>query len=516
MPEKRRLYLPGRAWKVMTLAMLISFAGRTGTNGEEHQSGEDFSDPPAIDTHLAQADIDAGRLDFSTLLFRGAQLFNARFNKRDGQGRPGATGDSKPTKREHAAPEFIRTSGPDSNSCAGCHNQPAVGGAGDTVANVFVLAQFLDPVTDSVSNRLSNERNTISLLGTGAVEMLAREMTAELLQTRARAEQMARATGAPVSLPLVAKNISFGSITMNPDGTVDGRAIQGVDPDLVIKPFSFKGVVISLREFTINAMNHHHGMEAIERFGWPRTGMMDFDEDGVPEELTVGDITAATLFQAALPVPTRASFRDPKRRNATLHGERLFESIGCNSCHVPALELSSRYYTEPNPYNRPGNLAPHHVSKPFQFDLTEQGLGHRLEKAQGGKAIVRLYSDLKRHRICDADDPFFCNERLRQDGVALDEFLTPRLWDVASTAPYGHRGDLTTLTETIRHHSGEARPASIAFANLPANQKSDLIEFLLSLRAGSMMSVTCLLSEEEEQPKRCLQEDTQWSSRTSP
>ena len=36
------------------------------------------------------------------------------------------------------------TSAPDSDACAGCHNDPEAGGAGDFVANVFVLAQTLE------------------------------------------------------------------------------------------------------------------------------------------------------------------------------------------------------------------------------------------------------------------------------------------------------------------------------------------------------------------------------------
>jgi len=43
------------------------------------------------------------------------------------------------------------------------------------VANVFVLAQVLDPVTDSVSAEFSDERNTLGMNGSGAIEMLARE-----------------------------------------------------------------------------------------------------------------------------------------------------------------------------------------------------------------------------------------------------------------------------------------------------------------------------------------------------
>ena len=44
--------------------------------------------------------------------------------------------------------------------------------------------------------------------------------------------------------------------------TVDNSAIVGVDADLTVRPFSQKGVFASLRQFTINAMNAHHGMQA--------------------------------------------------------------------------------------------------------------------------------------------------------------------------------------------------------------------------------------------------------------
>lgn len=34
-----------------------------------------------------------------------------------------------------------------------------------------------------------------------------------------------------------------------------------------------------------------------------------------------------------------------------------------------------------------------------------------------------------------------------QSGVPVDQFITRKLWDVGNTAPFGQRGDLTTMTE---------------------------------------------------------------------
>ena len=243
-------------------------------------------------------------------------------------------------------------------------------------------------------------------------------------------------------------------------------------------------------------------MESVERFGVARTGSDDFDGDGVRDELSVGDITAVSVWQAALQTPGRLIPRDPVRRAAMNAGERLFEQIGCASCHVPAMELDSPLYTEPNPYNPAGNLRPQDVARPFAFDMTREGPSPRLERTRHGKAIVRAYTDLKRHVICDAQDPFFLNERLVQGGVALDQFLTRKLWDCGNTAPYGHRGDLSTITEAILHHAGEARPQRDAFARLSREEQQAIVEFLKSLVILPAGSERVELEGEHERGRR--------------
>jgi len=445
---------------------------------------------PALEEHINQADIENGAIEFKRLLSIGESIFAARWTKLDGQGRPAATGSGVPTKRDVSHdPGFIRTSGTDSTSCADCHNQPTIGGAGGFVANVFVLAQTLDPVTDSVSAEFSDERNTLGMNGSGAIEMLAREMTSDLLRVRDTAVSEARSSKTTVTKRLDTKGVNFGQITARPDGSVDASGVEGVDTDLIIKPFHQKGVVNSVRVFTVNAFNHHHGMEAVERFGVGQLDSKgnvitthDFDEDGVPDELTVGDITAATIFQIAMNVPGRLISNDPGRRAAAERGEEQFSVIGCADCHKPALILTSRIFSEPNPFNPAGNLRLQDVSHPYRFDLTKDIPMPRLERLGTTGAIVRAYTDLKRHVICDSADPFFCNERLIQNGVPLNQFITRKLWDVGNTAPYGHRGDLTTITEAILHHAGEGRLARERFAALSADQKAEVVEFLKQLQ----------------------------------
>lgn len=476
---------------------VAAMAFASGANAHEpHVCSANFPDTPVMPGHISQSDIIDGTLSFSEVFEAGKHLFVANFNICDGQGRPAATGGGD--ARQPGQPTFIRTSAPDSNACAGCHAQPRAGGAGDFVANAFVLAQVLDPVTESVSSEISNERNTLGMFGSGAIEMLAREMTMELQQ---QASELIDG-----KYTLRSKGVDF-------DVVIDGGGVvasQGVDTDLIIKPFHQAGVVVSLREFSVNAYNHHHGMQAVERFDLnPEKGHnRDFDGDGVEGELTIGDVTAATIFQAAMGVPGRVLPADQASLAVVNRGQELFDTgienggTGCTACHIPAMTLNSRLFTEPNPFNPDGTFKDSSLS--VSFDLTSQGAKPRLDQAGGEAAIVRAYTDLKRHTLCDSQDypepiRFFCNETLdqgrpEQNGRPGSEFfLTRKLWDVGSSAPYGHRGDLTTITEAILMHGGEARTSRDIFAGMQVQDQAAIVEFLKTLQVlplGSLIEIT--------------------------
>ena len=267
----------------------------------------------------------AGSSALPALINRGRVLFKAKFTTVDGAGRPKATQAIVPTKRKSGVnPPFSRLSGPDSNSCFGCHNDPVEGGAGDDVANVFVSEGFESAQFDTTDPSFSSERHTIALMGAGLVELLAREMTADLKAIRTDAVARAWASRQDVRADLVAKGVRFGWIVAHPDGMVDLDAIDGVDSDLIVRPFSRKGVFTSLRQFTINALNIHHGMEAVERFGVRWTGSHDFAESGVPDAVTAGDVSALVAFQATLAPPTvKDDMPDDWRAAAKEGGEAI-------------------------------------------------------------------------------------------------------------------------------------------------------------------------------------------------
>ena len=450
------------------------------------------ADEPIVPNSMEQADINSGALSFDEISDHGEALFAAAFNTCDGRGRPETTGGGAkraiPTHDESGEPlsagqiAKLRTSAPDSDACAGCHKSPEPGGAGDFVANVFVLAQALDPVTQSVSPTRSNSRNTLGMHGAGPIEMLSREMSFDL-----QAQAAALPDG---SHTLTTKGVDFD---IEKAGGVVVQA-DGIDTDLNVKPFHQAGKVLSLREFSTNAMNHHHGMQAEERFDLnPAKGFdPDFDADGYERELTIGDQTAISIWQAQLSTPTRV-YKNGQEKQVAKDGELVFDDIGCTSCHVPEMTRSSRLFVEPDPRNPPGTCSSAADGCPdYSFDMTTTGDAPRVKSGQKGTATVSAYTDLKRHNLCDDPGPgairWFCNEQLAQgradqDGKPGTEyFLTRKLWDVGNTAPYGHRGDVTTITEAILLHGGEGRASRDAFDKRNKNDQKALVNFLKTLQ----------------------------------
>ena len=371
----------------------------------------------------------ASKSDLQSLLDRGKHLFTSKFTELDGGGRPKATQAIVPTLRKRGEnPRFQRTSGPDSGACSSCHNEPITGGAGDFVANVFVSEGFESANFDSIDAQFSNERNTITVTGDGLLELLAREMTAELRLQRSAALKQAHETMQDVEVKLETKGVKFGVLVAKPNGVIDVSKLQGIDTDLVLRPFSRKGVFTSLRQFTINALNAHHGMQATERFGVRWTGKHDFDGDGKPDEINEGDVSAPTLWQATLAPPVVRDDLPDNWKAAAARGETSFAGLGCNSCHVQNLPLKSLSFTEPGPFDAAGTLRAGDVPETIKVDLAQRDWASRLKRNDKGEWLVPLFGDLKRHVIVDEGADQLGNELMGQRFVERDVFKTTELW----------------------------------------------------------------------------------------
>lgn len=89
----------------------------------------------AVSEHLENGE--ETQLSLKRLIAFGDRLFHAVWTPQDGAGRPFSNGFGAPLQ-DFEAPllfprNFNRVSGPDSNSCFGCHNLPVSGGGGDFV-----------------------------------------------------------------------------------------------------------------------------------------------------------------------------------------------------------------------------------------------------------------------------------------------------------------------------------------------------------------------------------------------
>jgi hypothetical protein len=329
------------------------------------------------------------------------------------------------------------------------------------------------------------------MFGSGFIEMLARQMTSDLQAIR-------DTTGPGETKALVSKGVAFGSITRHADGSWDTSEVEGLPapslrtaephdpPSLIIRPFHQAGAVVSLRQFTNNAFNHHHGIQATERFG----ADTDPDGDGVINEMTRADVTASVIFQATMAVPGRVIPNDPEIEEAVYRGEQLFEDIGCTICHVPSLPLYNDgwIYTEPNPFNPPGNLQARETNM-YRVNLINPDLPQPRLQLQQGMVHVPAYTDLKLHDITSgADDPnrepLDMQEPAGPAGFFAGNarFITRKLWGIANEPPFFHHGQFTTIRESVEAHAGEALDSRQAYEALSDADQDAIIEFLKTLQ----------------------------------
>ena len=122
----------------------------------------------------------------------------------------------------------------------------------------------------------------------------------------------------------------------------------------------------------------------------------------------------------------------------TQEGERIFRSIGCATCHVPAMQTGR----SANPV----------------FD----------------RKAVDLYSDLLLHDVGSGDG-------IEQASAGMNEIRTPALWGLRLRRPFLHDGSAATVDEAIRRHRGEATAVTERYSSSSEEQRNALLAFLRSL-----------------------------------
>ena len=372
------------------------------------------------------------------------------------------------------------------DSCAGCHGRPR-GSAGHG-GNVFTRP---------------DSRDAPHLFGLGLVEMIADEITTKLRRLRDDALAEAAAYGYSVTVDLRAKGIDYGSLTAHSDGSLDTQYVDGVDPDLRVKPFFAEGSSFSIREFAVGAFNAEMGLESPDPVllaahngstvttpsGMVLDGSKDFlppppvttaaedgDGDGVINEMDPALIDHMEFYLLNYFKPGLA-----QQTNFVKTGKNLMLDIGCGDCHIPNLRIKfdrrvADVETKFDPVNGIFNRL-FATAQPLFDDIADPATSHPSFKfPQGGSFVVKnIFADFKRHDL----GPAFWERNF--DGTITKEFITEPLWGVGSTSPYGHDGRSMNLHEVILRHGGDAQYSTDAYVHLSNNQQRKIIAFLNSL-----------------------------------
>jgi len=409
---------------------------------------------------------------------RGRQLFQRKFTKWQGLGP--RTGDGTGNIEADAS-----IGAGLADSCGGCHGRPrgSAGFGGDVATR-------------------PDSRDAPHLFGLGLQEMLGDEITSDLRAIRAQAIAQARSSGTAVSRPLTSKGISFGTIRALSNGSVDTSQVQGVDPDLRVRPFFAQGGTFSIREFLVGAFKAEMGIEAVDpqmaqaanggQFTTP-SGMVfdgrldkiqapptsftgqDNDGDGVTNELPTALVDYEEFYLLNYFKP--ATYQQTPETQA---GLTTFNQIGCPRCHIQDLTINrdrriADFETVYNPQR--GIFNQMFSTAGLRFVEQNDGSGFPTLKVPSQQSFVvhNFFADMKRHDL----GPNF-HER-NYDGSMQNLFMTEPLWGVGSTAPYGHDGRSVNLQEVILRHGGEATNERNAFAALSDTSRNSLLAFLNSL-----------------------------------
>ena len=418
---------------------------------------------------------------------RGRQLFQRKFLMGEGLGPITGEGDGK----TDIGTDLIIGAGL-ADSCAACHGLPrgSAGAGGDVVTR-------------------PDSRNAPHLFGLGLKEMLADEITAELRAIREDAIDEARDRRRNITKTLRTSsgkgNINYGSITARPNGSVDTSDVEGVDPDLRVRPFFLHGDTMSIREFIVGALNAEMGLEAVdpdmrnaERFGGRRivtpSGMVldgrvdrieqpavehenhDSDFDGRVNEIP----TSLVDFMEFYLLHYFKAGTGESSPDAT-SGRNSFTSLGCAACHIPNLTINRDRRVadvetvfdpvQGNPLNRLFATA-----TPFFTEVNDPGNFPTLKRPNFGSFLVRnIFTDFKRHDL----GPNFHERNF--DGTMRTQFLTTALWGVGTTPSYGHDGRSHDLKTVILRHGGEAQQARDNFASASQSTQRNVIAFLNTL-----------------------------------
>ena len=323
------------------------------------------------------------------------------------------------------------------NSCAACHVQGGIGGAG------FINVTRFGRVTNGTFDPLADLGG--SLLQALSINPAARELVPREANVVAR-RQTTPLFGLGLVEAIPEDVILAGVREGKPDG-VKGKAHMVTDivsGQRMVGRFGWKAQQATLLAFSGDAYVNEMGIT--NRF-FPTenapNGKADvlaaFDQVADPED-TIDPVTGKSdidhsadfmrLLAPLRPLPPSAS---------ASAGRAVFQSTGCAVCHTP------RMFTGTN------------------------DIGALNQKP------VDLYSDLLLHDVGALGDGIV------QGDAGPRDMRTAPLWGTRVSAPYLHDGRAPTVDAAIRFHGGEAEASRNRYLKLSVQQRQQLLDFINTL-----------------------------------
>ena len=439
---------------------------------------------------------------------RGKELFKHQWTAGDSQAK---TGDG-------LGPMF------NARSCANCHNQGQVGGAGSADHNVDLLSIEMPKFKERIDPALLRTHMTnFHPAFTAGTNSVRRFITLHHFGTNEdyaewRDKLIALVTpdtGHKNPLPLpVSRNARHSAAKHDPAPTVISGADIAKKASTITGGISFRitqrntpalfgvGLIDKIpddviRRAAADQAKHRgsiHGKVALAgsggvgKFGWrgQTATLKEFvmgtcaNELGlqVPAndqpldplnpsgkspglDLTQEQCDDLTVYVDSLGRPEQVEILGKETERVTT-GARLFNKAGCANCHMERLGNVTGIYSD---------LLLHDMGAPLSDPVPGNsasmrgfGLGPSSGAGYyGGTAATDVFVDAPPE--------------------SFREWRTPPLWGVGDSAPYLHDGRAATLHDAIMAHAGEATNARRNYAALPTSARNKIVAFLNSLKA---------------------------------
>jgi len=366
------------------------------------------------------------------------------------------------------------------SSCAACHQQGGVGGSGSLEHNVTVFtrapkagagasrgvihqfaidAAFQETLQNISSQFPKKSRPTLDDLqallpksdNPPAGVQTVRAVTIPELDIGQRNTPALFGASVIDAIPDVAilanernQRLKLGISALNGEAIPAGRAAK-LSRKRVGK-FGWKANIGNLSEFVRVACANELGLgnplqaqpASLSQPGYRPRGL----------DLTDQQCEQIAAYIASLPLPREVIPSSADEASRAVAGKKHFKQIGCINCHTPDLAEAQGIYS----------------------DL----LLHEMGEGLGGGGFY-------------GEEPSSPEDFDGSSMTSSSEWRTPPLWGVADSAPYLHDGRAATLADAIKLHAGQALSAANRFAGLSEVQQEELIAFLNTLRAPSVV-----------------------------